>query len=130
MAEHFNYTPESESLDCYDTEYLEDEMEVCNEQGATSSQTAEFENLFSVKFIPSLRQFKGQTSAPKNAEFTILCSSVEDFFKKVLDKVRKQMIFSALGKNKSYFLRLSLISKDTSVLLKLAMSSNHSLTRN
>lgn len=82
----------------YYTEYLnDDEMEydatIPNDHGPIvseniSARSSEFEELFCVKFIPSLRQFKGQTSAPKNVEFTIFSSTVEDFLRKVTDMVR------------------------------------------
>lgn len=137
MDENFNFNPSRPEE--FFSDYLDDEMEydngIPNDHGAIvseniSTRSAEFEELFSVKLIPSLRQFKGQTSAPKSTEFTIHSSTVDDFLKKLFDKVSQQFLVLFSKDKKLLFLRLNLRLKDVSVLLKVAMNWNYSLTRN
>lgn len=74
MVENCNFIPSRPEE--FFTEYLDEEMEFENavrndHSDILSENISSRQDLFGVKFTPSLRQFKGQTSAPKNAEFAI-----------------------------------------------------------
>lgn len=137
MDENFNFNPSRP--DEFFSDYLDDEMEYDNDipnyHGAIvseniSTRSAESEELFSVKFIPSLRQFKGQTFATKSTEFTIHSSTVDGFLQKVFDTVSQQFLDLFSEEKKLLFLRSNRRLKDVSVHLKVAMNWNYSLTRN